>query len=219
MEKEFNNTEEIEKYLLNELSEKELEEFNIKLQADAALQQEVALQRRVIQSIEIAEFKNLMEQFHQGIQAEEKQAPGSAVQSTATGAPVVQLNRNTWMYYAIAASVLLLLVAGLVFYRNTVSQTLEVADIKYIVKAGEQALGVAGTQSVSTITVKIYPPEANRSFHYRFDDTLRLYGKFRSQDLILLYNEPREEYRLQDQQHVYVLERYQETAPLMPTPK
>jgi hypothetical protein len=80
-------------------------------------------------------------------------------------------------------------------------------------------LGVAGVPAEFTIPVKIYPPEANRNFHYRFDDTLRLYGNFEARNLTLLYNEPKEEYRLQDQQRKYVLERYQETAPLVEVPK
>jgi hypothetical protein len=220
MGNEYNNTEQIEKYLLNQLSGKELEAFNERLQEDPLLRQEVALQRKVIGMVELAEFKNVMEQSHREIARDEEQLrPVAAKPSAETHAPIIPLRRNTWLYYAIAASVLLLLVAGVVFYRSTVSATPLVTDIKYVVQRGEPGLGVAGVSAESTIPVKIYPPEANRNYHYRFDDTLRLYGNFEARNLTLLYNEPKEEYRLQDQQRKYVLERYQETAPLVEVPK
>ncbi len=219
MENEY-NTEKIEQYLLNQLSGKELEEFNERLRQDALLREEVALQRKATGMVELAEFKNLLEQSHREITRDAGQHRGIAAEPPEKAdAPIVPLGRNPWPYYAIAASVLLLLVAGIVFYRNTVAAAPFVADIEFIVQSGEPGLGVAGTSSASTVPVKVYPPEANRNFHYRFDDTLRLYGTFEVRNLTLLYNEPREEYRLRDQQREYVLERYQETAPLVAAPK
>jgi hypothetical protein len=220
MENEYNNTEKIEQYLLNQLSGKELDEFNERLRHDGLLREEVALQRKATGMVELAEFKNLLEQSHREITREEEQPRSIAAEPPGKApTPVIPLGRNPWPYYAIAASVLLLLVTGIVFYRSTVSAAPFVADIKYVVQSEEPGLGVAGTPSASTIPVKIYPPEANRNFHYRFDDTLRLYGNFGVRNLTLFYNEPKEEYRLQDQQREYVLERYQETAPLVEAPE
>ncbi len=78
---------------------------------------------------------------------------------------------------------------------------------------------MGGVGADSTIAVKIYPPTEEYPFHYRFDDTLRLYGDFDPAGLTLRYDETREVYQVQDRNATYPVERYREISPLVKLPK
>jgi hypothetical protein len=132
-----------------------------------------------------------------------------------------------------AASVLLLLVVGLIFYLNTgpgsqvpFEGTVHLptnAPLVAIISYQEESDNPVRDLEIpdTTFMVKIYPSVKGYHFHYLFrvSDTLRLYGKFNPKDLMLQHNESSMEYRLTYKDNTYFLKRNKEISPLSPAEK
>jgi hypothetical protein len=205
----------IEQYLSGELQGAELDQFMHRLHTDVAFRQEVALQRSIIaQAREVGrqELQKQLKSLHRQMGfAQEKQ------------------KRLPVSWYAVAAAILLLLAASVVFYFsyqpsgesqpvakiNKPVLTKKSVVIRFGVTGLPPAIGFSGTQTDSTITILMYPAQ---SAAYRFDDTLRLYGSFEPSQLSLQYNQAEEQYTLFIDSLAYSLQRYRPRQTLQPIP-
>jgi hypothetical protein len=203
-EKPF-HTEWIERYLGGELQGEELEQFIHRLHTDAAFQQEVALQRSIVaQAHQVGreELQKQLKSLHRQLGFAEKKN-----------------KYQPQIYYAVAATLLLLLVAAFVFYFSyrPLEKTPAISGVKeevlskqpvlirLQVKGQQPNMGFSGTYTDSTTTVLLYPAQSPA---YRFDDTLRLYGTFEAHQLTLQYDQAKEQYTLLIDSLAYPLQRY-----------
>jgi hypothetical protein len=153
-------------------------------------------------------------------------------------APVIPLSTPTavkkFPYYAIAATITVLLLASVIgyfFYSNSPSThvavnnnpdriqsegpTMAVIPFARTRESGELGFG-EGDKQDTTITILIYKTE-KRDRSYQFDDTLRLYGTFSHNQLILSLDQKTGQYTLLDGAVPYALQRYQPQQPLRAT--
>jgi hypothetical protein len=254
MEK-YNNLELIQKYFRDELNPEEQEVFQ-QLHQDPGFREELAEFEFLH---DLLEAGTLMEEEEaiMGIAATEpglnepppgpagqgslsKHPPGTQQDGKIASKPTVshqqpklQLRRTRVIRYAMATSVLLLLVIGLIFYLNTrpswqvpLESTAPlptnaplVATISYQEESDNPVRDLEIPDT--TFTVKIYPSVKGYHLHYLFrvSDTLRLYGKFNPKDLMLQHNESRMEYRLTYKDNTYLLKRNKAISPLIPAEK
>lgn len=112
---ETNKNEEIEKYLLGELTGEQLAAFREKLAADAAFRKEVALERAIVRNLRTAgraDLRQKLEGFHQEMEpvwlADEPEAAQPQPQPAVRPQPVIQLKIRRHILLAAAGIALLL---------------------------------------------------------------------------------------------------------------
>ncbi|RDC65535.1 hypothetical protein [Adhaeribacter pallidiroseus] len=203
------HTEWIERYLSEELQGEDLEHFNRRLHTDGAFRQEVAVQRSIIAQTQSIgredlrqDLKNMHRQFgFNQIEAKTKTTPS--------------------YYYAVAATILLLLAFTGIFYftsrsnqdtpsmaqvqKEELTTQPQSLNIRYQVTGQDPAIGFSGTGADSTTTILLYPAATPT---YAFNDTLRLYGNFAPNQLTLQYNQAKEQYTLRIDSLAYLLQRF-----------
>jgi len=182
---EENKEERIEQYLEGNLTGEQEQEFKAKMDTDAALRREVALQKKIISNVQTLGREQLRAQLktiHQEMLAE---------------------SPHTMNYYAIAAVVTLLIAAGVVWvlvYRPPDEPTLAFLPIQTIDRTGNTRGFAGGMQ-----TVVIYPPNDSLNFHYHLTDTLNLYGPFDAEEIKLYIDQETNHYLLETHQQRYIL--------------
>jgi len=182
---EENIEERIEQYLEGNLTQEQKQEFEVKMDTDATFRREVALQKKIVNNVQLVGREQLRAQLktiHQEMLAE---------------------SSHTMNYYAIAAVVTLLITAGVVWelvYRPPDEPPLAFLPIQTIDRTGNTRGFAGGMQ-----TVVIYPPNDSLNFHYHLTDTLKLYGPFDVEEIKLYYNLDTEQYLLESDQKRYVL--------------
>ncbi|PSR53065.1 hypothetical protein AHMF7605_05755 [Adhaeribacter arboris] len=206
------HTEWIERYLLGELQGEELEKFIYRLHRDNTFRQEVTVQRSIVDQAHVIGREDL----RQDLKSLHRQLGFNKGENNKQ-----EKNTSSFNFYAVAASILLLLAATAVFYfayhpsekTPTVAQvkTPELSsqpqhlNIKYQIIGQDPAIGFSGTNTDSNTTILLYQASSPA---YRFDDTLRLYGNFAAKQLTLQYNQSKEQYTLLIDSLSYPLQRY-----------
>ncbi|HEV7378989.1 MAG TPA: hypothetical protein VGN64_04300 [Dyadobacter sp.] len=202
--------EEIDKLIRKELTPAEEAAFNERLLKDPELQKEVDLQMALIQNIRASgrdEMLQRMQALYKEMENDAASEPKRLQKEKIKVRPVFA--RWTWL---VAASIAIS--AGVfVYFIFKSSQNPEVnaelAMIEYITDAGNFSQGFAGADDVdSTYPVLIYPPKKTAGYYYVFDDTLRLYGKLRPEQLRLTHEAKTERYQLRIDTTTFALERY-----------
>jgi len=193
---EENKEEIIERYLENKLTGEQEHEFEAKMDADAALRREVALQKKIItnvQTIGRTQLHTQLKDIHKEMLAEQG----------AKRAKMISMLPHNLSYYAIAAVVTLLMAAGAIWilvFRPSDEPTLAFLPIQAIDRTGNTRGFAGGMQ-----TVVIYPPKDSLDFHYQLADTQKLYGTFDTEEIKLFYNLNTDQYFLETHQQRYIL--------------
>ncbi|MBD0256247.1 MAG: hypothetical protein ICV83_11060 [Cytophagales bacterium] len=234
----------IDRYLNDELQGESLREIEEKLRKDEDFRQEVELQRRLVLKIKENGLRADLERLESELSLAEDapwpvvttqppsawpdtgEAParrlGGEEQTAGGPAPSSSLNRT---YYAVAAAVALLMVAGatayLAFNRGPgVFPDPELTTISYEGDAQPPfpVMGVKGDTPPQYVPVLIYPPTGAYTHHYQFADTLRLYGTFAPGRLTVSYRRESGQYELRSDEARYPLRRTEAIEPLVAAP-
>lgn len=168
---EENITDIIDQYLRNELEGEELEEVEERLASDPQFRSEVEAQKAVLNSLRILGRESLRDQF-KGFHRELDLGEETSARETRV--------RRLWTknrYYAIAASVALAIVSGIILYTNRAAgpDPLVAVTFKAPVFDSQSGLGIAGDVKVVDSVVIQLSTHAEYDEHYQFTDTLRIY--------------------------------------------
>lgn len=229
MMNEENYPEWIEQYLSEKLTGEPLRAFEAKLLADARFKREVENQRNIVRNVKLVgqeDLRRQLKQFHQETVTQEPRVDEASETRTLSG----NRQRKLFPYYAIAASIALVIFAGWLYttqFRRQPAATVAVsptppqlAYIPYQIQNQDQDLGFGGKPVVdTTIAILIYPDQSSGQPQYWFDDTLRLYGTLDTRKLSLRYNQSAERYALQLDSLTFPLKRYADRATLLPDGK
>lgn len=204
----------IDRFLKNELQGDELTQFTNRLAAEAALRDEVELQRRLVMAVKAADLREgfkRAEREHQAREASLAASPGRR------------------RYLAVAATFTLLLAAGLVlyFFLRQPAGPAGPPALETVAYGGEAIPEGAAPpfptmptrSSGSTpkrVPVLLYSPVGDYTFHYQFADTLRLYGNFAGARLRFNYRPAEDAYSLTVDSVDYPLTRSKEITALTP---
>jgi hypothetical protein len=174
-----NKTEIIDSYLEGSLDAADRQEVEERMRQDAAFRREVELQHALTQQIQLRgelQLKKRLGALHEqhlgtGQRTEEEQRTNV---------------RSLWSrraYWAVAASLALLLVVGSVLWLNratwfsggTSSGRQPIAFQVPVLEKGDSELGFGGETAVTDSVVVQLLQEAQYNNHYRFRDTLQLF--------------------------------------------
>jgi hypothetical protein len=231
----------IDRYLNNELRGEALREIEEKLREDEEFRQEVELQRRLVLKIREKGLRADLERLESELSLSEDAPwpalpppspgtdPGEAPSrrlggpGQTAGGPAPSSLRRT--YYAVAAALALLVVAGAAAYlasnRNPgVFPDPELTTLSYEGDAQPPfpVMGVRGDTPPQYVPVLIYPPTGEYTHHYQFADTLRLYGTFEPGRLTVSYRREGGQYELRSDEARYPLRRTASIEPLVAAP-
>ncbi len=191
----------IDRYLKNELWGEELALFEERLRTDIEFSKEVQLQRRLIS---LLKEEGLRETFHRAEQELSQQQEK----------PVVPLQRKKIAYFSIAATIAFLLMAAMIGYFLSNGNDIAFPEpaLTAIAYQGDAeppfpVMASRGSSPPQYIPVLIYPPTDKYTYHYQFADTLRLYGTFDVQKLMLSYQSAGNVYKLHVDSAEYNLQR------------
>jgi hypothetical protein len=212
------HTEWIEQYLLGELSGAELEQFEHRLRTEPAFEREVRLQRSIMMQAEQVGREDLRRQLK--------------TMHRQFGFVRKDKKHLSFRFYAIAASITLLVVAGCIYYvfylhrfadhRTPIASSANHSlpsptFIRYQVTGGGPNMGFSGAQTDSTVAILIETGRPGPPF-YQFDDTLHLFGPFAPNRLTLQYDPAKEQYTLLEGSLSYPLQRYRPMQVLKAAP-
>ncbi|WKN32467.1 hypothetical protein PZB74_03785 [Porifericola rhodea] len=193
-----NKTEIIDKYLEGSLDLATRQEVEQKMQEDEAFREEVSLQQRIIQAVRKQERAALKQELSDIFEQENDKVR-------------VLSKRN--IYYAVAASILLVVAAGIFLWINTANSTV---DGVLAVQLVEGARGELPANIPDQVPTLIFKNEAQYNFHYQFGDTLKLYGNFSLEQLQLAYEPNHNNYRLLVDDESYPIQKNKAITPLLP---
>ncbi|MEQ9442219.1 MAG: hypothetical protein RIG62_24470 [Cyclobacteriaceae bacterium] len=182
---EENKTEIIDQYLAGSLSAELRHEVEERLKTDSEFKRDVAIQQKVIQTIQRMgreSFRKELAELSLGVELPE-----------AGNMPM--MNRRP-LYYA-AAAVALLMVAGLFWLLNKRPPTETYRGYVAVIEI-EHSRGSSDVPDSIPITIF---KEDDYDFHYQWGDTLMLYGNFAPEDLSVTYEN--ETYFLQIKNRLY----------------
>jgi len=156
---------EIHRYLSGESTPEERADFEKRMQADAALAQEVATQRRIRNGLKANEYKNLFRDIHAELQREGALAD-RAEREKGKIVPLLPESRFAmrWPYVAAVASILV--AAGLLWYFNSQPESTPIASDTPVVEKPttpdtlRSAPSTAKPESVKTTAPKPIKPQA-----------------------------------------------------------
>lgn len=238
----------IDRYLNNELRGESLREIEEKLRKDEDFRQEVELQRRLVLKIKENGLRADLEQLESELSLSEDVPwpafptqprpawpgtdPGGAPprrpggEEPAAGGPSLPSSSLRRTYFAVAAALALLVVAGAAAYLALnrgpgVFPSPELTTISYEGDAQPPfpVMGIRGDAPPQYVPVLIYPPTGEYTHHYQFADTLRLYGTFAPGRLTVSYRrEGSGQYELRSDEAQYPLQRTASIEPLVAAP-
>lgn len=232
----------IDQYLLGELKDGELDQFQQQLQTDANFKQEVEVQKTIFLQARKVGRDAMRQQLKELHQRPDLRLPGDNILRSKKKAmklktivpPALNPKRTRiYQYYALAASIALLLVVSFLVYflyptapannmaqRNNATAKESIRPQLFIIrleKSGDtRNFGFGGTdEKDTTVAVLIYPAEKG-SKSYQFNDTLRLYGRFVPERFSLQYIQNTGQYMLREGSVLYPLQRYHPQQALKP---
>ncbi len=217
--REDNKTEWIDQYLDDALQEQERVEFERLLEQDPALRIEVEAQKAVRRSLQDwgnKALKSKFKQFHTHMELpEDRSAPTIAAKDTLDQGKVRSLWSRTGVW-TLAASISLLLLAGILWIKRDVLfndlgteivalQTFQIP----IAAKGAENMGYAGEETISDSVVVQIMSDPQYPFHYRFKDTLQIFSStvFRNNEIMLEHQEQTDTYMLVIDEKRYLVER------------
>lgn len=186
-----NKTEIIDQYLEGTLDDVQRKEVEDLIQTDASFRAEVALQRRIIQHVQEQERDTLRNELSDLFTREED--------TSREDARVVALSRRN-VYYAIAASVLVLITAGIFIWMNPSTDPLAGSIAVHLPEGSRGDLPAGIPEQIPVMIIEDHP---EYDFHYQFGDTLKLYGTFELSTLSVEYEPNQESYSLLLNQDAY----------------
>lgn len=192
---EENKTEIIEQYLEGSLDEKQRLEVEERMQTDAAFRAEVALQRSIIKNVQELERDALRSEISELFAEEEDHFQEETQQED----KVVALSRRN-VYYAIAASALLVITASIFIWMNLSTDPLAGSVAVHLPEGSRGDLPPEVPEQIPVLIIEDHP---EYDFHYRFGDTLKLYGTFSLSALSIEYEPNQDRYALQIAQDTY----------------
>lgn len=227
----------IDQYLMDQLSEAELRQFNHYLQTEHGFRQELEVQQALfLQARKVGReaLRRQLKSLHQSLESPWPVKTYQAPPGESGGGHRAGPSWNAVLRFprlALAATlVLVLLAAGLAYLRYTQPPDRlarpvpgtgnpggkpQLAHIRLQVVTENQNLGFAGAGADTTVAVLLYRGETG-SRSYRFDDTLRLYGPFEPARLRLQEEETSGRYTLREDSLYYPLQRYHARQALVP---
>ncbi len=203
-----NKTKIIDEYLAGTLDDDLRQEVEERIKSDAAFRREVALQDKIIQTVRNQErqaMRNKLEATYQQTAGKE-----TAVSQEADVKPL----SNRRNYYAIAATIALLIAAGILFflYRQSAEP-----NFGYVaVQLPDGSRGDLPATVPDSLPLLIMPGDEAYPFHYRFGDTLALYGDFSLESLQVTYEPNREAWTLGISGQTYAIPKTGTIRPLTP---
>ncbi|TRX46482.1 hypothetical protein FNH22_30710 [Fulvivirga sp. M361] len=170
-------TELIERYLNNQLSDTERASFEKKVATDPELKQHLDFHYKFVASMEKIgneAFKATLDEIHEEV----VHRKGRVI---------------TWRHYVVAASILFVMAFGFIIYRSINTSGM---SPYFVTKEVQYKIKVRGSVAHDIVVNVI--PQTSYDFHYLWaNDTLRLYGDFRSNRFEVFLDPYKKEYFLE----------------------